>query len=276
MRFSQDGKFEKNILRRGQGPGEVQTYYDLALHEGMVYVWDSVSNKLVQWNRDGQLIQEMRLEGLNFDNFYGLFKSMFIFSKTTYPKFEKKQGKLQDIKRSFILVNRDLSIFQESQGLPVKYFIGESFMMTWDPFITALIRDNCHVFVNHTDEYLIEMLDIEKGKMIRRFSRDYRRIKQNVDFSIVSLPMKIKIPKKKYKNDIQNLFFDKNQIWVVTSSVHKKKGILIDVFDTQGRYIDNFHINIKGKILAVNDGYIFFIERSPKDTILIVKYEILE
>jgi hypothetical protein len=201
---------------------------------------------------------------------------MFIFSKTTYPKFEKKQGKLQDIKRSFILVNRDLSVLQESQGFPVKYFMGESFMMTWDPFIIALSRDNSHIFINHTDKYIIEMLDIEKGKMIRRFSRDYRRKKQNVDFSIVGLPMKIKIPKKKYENDIQKLFFNKNQIWVVTSVVHKKKGILIDVFDVQGRYNDNFYINIKGEILAVNDGFVFFIERSPKDTILIVKYEILE
>ena len=87
---------------------------------------------------------------------------------------------------------------------------------------------------------------------------------------------KIKLPERKYKNDILGLFLNKGNLWVKTSKSAKKKGVLIDVFNKEGKYVDNFYINLEGSLMAT-DGDSIFVKESDKDeNIHIVKYKIIE
>jgi hypothetical protein len=87
--------------------------------------------------------------------------------------------------------------------------------------------------------------------------------------------IKIKPPERKQKNDITGLFLNKDNLWVKTSTKNEKKGVLIDVFNKEGKYIDNFYLNLKGELMAVLGDFIFMNEKDEEENIQIVKYKII-
>lgn len=69
---------------------------------------------------------------------------------------------------------------------------------------------------------------------------------------------------------------------MVTSTFHKEKGLLVDVFDKEGKYLDNFYLPIPGAKkndwiyapMAVSGDYLFVIERTEEELFYVAKYEI--
>lgn len=101
--------------------------------------------------------------------------------------------------------------------------------------------------VSHTQEYAIKILDLKEGRVERIFRRNYKRIKapEKVGEKKPRVTIDNKTytaPPQKYQEDIKNLFVQDDQLWVMTSTVNKRRGVLIDVFDREGRYVDNFFL----------------------------------
>jgi len=90
------------------------------------------------------------------------------------------------------------------------------------------------------------------------------------------LPRKSVFPKLKFETDIFDLCINKNMLWVQTSTVDKKKGRLFDVFNEKGQYIDNFFLDIKGRILEIDENNIYVYEENDQGNYSIVKYAVME
>jgi hypothetical protein len=80
--------------------------------------------------------------------------------------------------------------------------------------------------------------------------------------------------------DIYALHIVDGQLWVQTSTVTEEKGILFDVFDTQGRYIDSFYIQsmMKGEDgqparirMTITGGSAYFKEETSDGLIVVRK-----
>jgi len=72
-------------------------------------------------------------------------------------------------------------------------------------------------------------------------------------------------------------------IWAMTSTMDKEKGILADVFNLRGEYIDNFylplqhHVKIEGLSqhpMTISGDALFIVEYDEKDIPSVVKYKI--
>ena len=135
------------------------------------------------------------------------------------------------------------------------------------------------VFLFHSPDYLIEHLDLETGRIDRRFRRPYDRVKYEVK-PVRGYPPEL-IPKS--HNDLCALLWRGNQLWAVTSTFDPKKGILVDVFGRDGRYLDNFYLplfRIKRNNpqyyapMAVHGNFLYVLEPDEDDVISLVKYEI--
>jgi hypothetical protein len=126
---------------------------------------------------------------------------------------------------------------------------------------------------------LLKLYDVESQKFLRSFNRDYKRVKTPKDSKEGGIGWAGKFyspPRQKYMSDIRNLFVFNGLLWVVTSTINKKKGDLIDVFNFDGEFIDSFFINPKGYLMTAHKDSIFVLKRDEAENFQIVKYKIID
>ncbi len=279
LKFSADGEYLKNLFTKGQGPGEISSSshsrLSYFLSKNGIFLYDPTGNKIIHMDGDGNLIEEVKLEVSLLSELYGPANEGFIFADEA-PAPMGKSG-FHDVDMSIIWVSRDGSSSKKVMALPKELYVDKNFVRDWAPFYVLLESDVQNLFVCHTCEYNIVLADLGKGQVIKKFNREYRRIKYVMTENQRQFyeRMKIKPPESKHKNDILGLFLNKDDLWVKTSKSDKKKGVLIDVFNKEGKYIDNFYLNLKGELMTVHGDLIFVSEKDEDENIQIVKYKII-
>ena len=279
LKFSSDGKFLKNLFKKGQGPGEISSSSHSRLSyfllKNGIFLYDPTGNKIIHMDGDGNLIEEVKLEVSLLSELYGPANEGFIFADEA-PAPLGKSG-FYDVDMSIIWVSRDGSSSRKVMVFPKELYVYKNFARDWAPFYSLLEIDSQNLFVCHTSEYNIVLADLGKNQVIKKFNRKYRRIKYAMTESQKQFYQRIKVkpPERKHKNDILGLFLNKGNLWVKTSKSDKKKGVLIDVFNKEGKYIDNFYLNLKGEIMAVQGDFIFASEKDEDENIQIVKYKMI-
>ena len=83
------------------------------------------------------------------------------------------------------------------------------------------------------------------------------------------------MPGSEFLEDISAVFAVGDVLWVQTSTKDPDRGILFDVFNVEGRYVDAFYLKTAGRPLAVEGDTVFIVERTPEETIEIAKYRIV-
>ena len=86
-------------------------------------------------------------------------------------------------------------------------------------------------------------------------------------------------------NDIQQIFIRGDDIWVMTSTVDARKGILIDVFNIRGDYTGFFYLTLKQAVKAealerlpitFQGDYLYVVEYDEDEIPSIVKYRMTQ
>ena len=134
--------------------------------------------------------------------------------------------------------------------------------MIWAHFNSVLSEDGKYLFVSNTRNYLITLLDLEKGEILRTFERKYKRVKYEKNKWDKEFYKLYHPPEKKFEDDILDLFINNGFLWVKTSTRNKEKVILFDVFNFKGSYLEKSYINLKGELMAMHGDFAFAIERN--------------
>ncbi len=270
LKFSPDGTFLKNLITKGQGPGEIGGSIISHICNDRIYIYSSRMRKIMCLDKKGRFIDEFRV--WRYHHFFGLVNGCFILLENKLPPREETGG----------YVDRGHRIYQAEPGgevvktspdFPTPFFMGPEYAAGWVQFHSAYDKQNQILYINHTGEYLIKALDLRENKIMRQFKRDYERVKINVK---KLPPSRRKLPRPKYANDISGLFYDRGQLWVLTSDSSLGKGRLYDVFDDRGRLVDGFYLGLYAELLAIS-GDTIFVSEPDFDTglISIVKYRII-
>jgi len=178
-----------------------------------------------------------------------------------------------DIPHEILLVSKDGSEEKLVHTYSVLRFLAQNAAAFWAPFRAALSDDGRFLFVNHTAEYGISVLDLETGKIVRNFGRKYPRIKHYSD-PREALFFKQFNFKRPYEADIAGLYVFDNRLWVRTSTADKEKGTLFDVFNFDGTYLDAFVL--KNNMTAVRNGRLMVWETDADGYLSFVIYAIGE
>ncbi|MBN2246860.1 MAG: 6-bladed beta-propeller [Candidatus Aminicenantes bacterium] len=277
LKFSPEGKFIIDLYKLGEGPGEIQSNYDFALGGSKVFLFDYMKRKVVVLDPDGGFIHEFKLEPASINDFIGVYKEWLVFLREDWP-VERKTSKLYEVNDTIVFISMDGS--EKKEGLTFSYqrflisFAQGGGMMSWDPVILAL-KDN-NLFVCRSMEYIIEVFNLNSGKITQKITRDYPRVKHEQKKWEKDFIAKYDPPKRKYENDIKELFTNQDQLWVKTSFSDKEKGSLFDVFNAKGEFIDSFFINIKGRVVKIEGEYLYASESDAEDLPLLIKYRIME
>ena len=277
LKFSPDGRFIKDLYRQGEGPGEIANMYEFVLGDDVIYVFDMTKRKLIVFSMEGELVEEIKHEKDGLSELLGLHGGGLVAVRREYP-VERPTSGLYDILHHIGLLPCEGGEPKPPLTLSQKSFFIASGLggggMSWAPSILALRQGK--IAACTTCNYLVEVYDLDKKKVITRFNRRYPRIKYEMQDRMKDFVNKFNAPKKKYVNDIKNLFIDGDFIWVETSTVDEEKGKLFDLFDDQGRFLDSFFIPIEGQIVKISCDAVFSTEQNDEGLPVIVKYKILE
>jgi hypothetical protein len=266
LKFSSEGTFIKNIVRGGQGPGEVSQYFSFLVGDEEIFVIDYGQARIIRLSSDGQLINQWKTLRA-YNDFIGILNDGLIFSRANYPPFGERTGKLMDVPHEILRVPLDGSEEKLVHTYPVLQFLGQGYMATWAPFHAALSDDGRYLFVNHTPEYEISILDQSIGKIIRTFKRKYKRI-EHVPHRGEAEFFKKHNFKRAYETDIKGLFIFGDRLWVKTSTEDKEKGALFDVYSFDGIYRGAFFM--KKNIISIQRGCLLAWEMDEEGSLSVV------
>jgi hypothetical protein len=281
--FDGRGKFIRNLCKRGEGPGEFnQGLTDFFLGENEIILASSNVMKIVRFGANGALLEDLRPKGKTFFGLLSFYNGCYYLVTRERGKYERITGFYEDDLR-LILVDSQGKVTSTSPIFPftISISIGPG-GRTGSTYISRLFtacENPRYVYLYSTPKYLVQLLDLEKKEVIRSFRREYERVK-------LATKRDVPIFMPRFHNDICRLLVHRENLWVVTSTFDKKKGILVDVFNKDGKYLDAFYLPLT-KILteerityyapmAVSGDFLFTIEVGDDGQISAAKYQIID
>lgn len=284
LKFSVNGKFIRNLFKWGEGPGELNgNLTGVIVREDDIILYSSNIMKLVRIGLDGKLIEDKKFSKGPFGSLLGYHDGKSFMMKRVWEDIPKISG-LYEAKSRLIIVTEKEEIIETSFLLPTteSRYIGPGGRGSSVGGISRpmpLRVSERYVFLFHTPEYLIKILDLEKSEIVLGFRRKYDRVRYAPAGKI---PEGYPIPK--YHNDLCRLIWHKERLWAVTSTFDKNRGILVDVFNQEGQYLDNFYLPLF-KIrrnnpqyyapIAIAGDFLYVLEADENDLISLIKYEIV-
>ena len=275
LQFSLEGKFVRNIFKKGQGPGEISSPFQMVsycISGDKLYIYDGLE-KIMTLDREGNLVAEVKQTAGRFFELVGKADDGFYF-RLQSSAFSSKVG-LTELETSIHLVSPDGGTSEKLSGLIHRIYSGPNFGMEWDNYMHRFNPADGSLYATHTCEYKIVRVDLAKGAETIRFNREYPRVKYVMPEHLKRFYERYDPPKKKFENDVAGLFVCGENLWVKTSTQDEEKGILFDVFDSRGRFIDSFYLNVDVELQLADGDCIYVTERDNEENIVIVKYKIL-
>lgn len=292
LQFDKNGKFVRNIFKKGQGPGEMGLIRNYCFSNGNVIVFNASPSKIICINDNGTLIKEFTIQPSGSSlKFLTVYNGIHYFFGTDYPRFKRGQSDIVDIPQSLISFSQDENEMEKLTAFPTKVYIvaskqGGQAMCPVNSLIAVPYRKK-FVFICHTQEYLVKLYDFEKKQTIRQFKRKYKRVKipkgEEKKCGAMIDGEEIILPNQIYLDDVQNLFVSGNQLWVMTSTLDRDNRILIDVYNLEGQYINNFYLRFPDnfanesygyKPMTVSGDFLYTIEQNIDGNYMIKKYKI--
>ncbi len=276
IQFDAQGRFQRNLYKKGQGPGELNYVSNIEPVGDLLLVHSNDPGKLVWFDSGGKAVEEISLatEGRLYFRFHSRGQS-YLF-KQGIPDSSGKPIPT-DLPFSLWSISDDGSRRREVTTFLTKVIAIQGAFM-WDELLTAIVNDR-YLFVGYTNPYSIKVYDLREGRLLRNFSRPYKRVPRPKDTrasAIISRDgRRYEMPGSEYLEDVAAVFAVGDELWVQTSTKDPKKGILFDVYNVEGRYVDAFYLKTAGRVMAIESNAVFTLEKTPDETLEIAKYRIV-
>ncbi len=283
LQFDPEGRFVRNLYKRGQGPGELSTVIDTWASHDRLYVI-GYPPKILVYDFEGNLVQELPLRSAMVGGRFVLADPANLLVYGSGRPDPSGGTGLRDMPWDIIEIAPDGTSLKTIASFPILTFFevreGGTISGTAGNRLQVVALDGNSLFVNSSPEYLIENFARDKKAVVLRFRRPYARMKNIAGGGGVSLSGGSRPSVLEFLPDIYALHVVDGQLWVQTYSVTEEKGILFDVFDAKGRYIDSFYIQSTMKSedgkpvrirMTIAGGCAYFSEETAEGLIVIRK-----
>ncbi len=291
VHFDPNGKFIRNYFKNGEGPGEMQAISDYFFADNTLIVHDRRLRKILRFDFNGEFIREFRIHDLPiFTRLHFFYKNNYYFFLHRMPSTDGK-ALIIDVPYELIFAVEGGQEIEKLITFPVESFAvssgGARGMISIAALITIPFREQ-YLVICHTQDYLIKIFDVQSQEIIRSFRRKYERVKVPQGRQVggsVGIGGKTYTAPRKYLNDISKFLEFNNNLWIMTSTSDNDKGILIDVYNFEGQYIDNFYlkfpeaidsISLGNRPMTISGDNLYIVVRNDDETYSIKKYLIVD
>jgi hypothetical protein len=299
------GKFKKTIGRQGQGPGEFQMPFHIAIHKDRLVVWELRNMRISVLNPEGEFIKSVQIardEGWP-RKIRALPNGDFVFEKVkTYRRDnEKPQECTIEIHSPDLELKKTLFTQEVWEN---KYIVTPVSTNVPQPFTARVYWDvspEGKIFIGFSEDYIIEMYDNEKGRL-SSFSHEYEPVKiTEQDKKTYFAGMRSIRSSGSYREEkqgapdyiVKNTKFPKHKPAFQSILVDGEGNILVfgyqkedsekarnfDAFDPEGKFISN--VQIEGDVtfpsitrITARENCLWFIEQDEEGLFRIVKFRI--
>lgn len=134
------------------------------------------SNKFVWFSFDGTVVKELSLHGLSRLAFELLLGAVLYGFKTDFLE-SKGPMEVMGLPNVLLALSPDGTSVKTLASFPVQTLAMRGAMVSATSLIAAPDKDN-HLFVSHTQDYLVKLCDLRMGDVLRSFKRAYQRLKR--------------------------------------------------------------------------------------------------
>jgi DNA-binding beta-propeller fold protein YncE len=303
--FDPEGQFIKTLGRKGQGPGEFQMPYHLAVSEGRIVVWELGNRRLSVLTESGEFLKSVQMSPTDGwpRKICFLPNGNFVIERlrTFYGDNEKPQECFIEIYSPELESKKTIytqSVWRNKYiTSPVRTNVPQPFasLVYWD------VAPDGKIVIGYSEKYTIDIFDSEKGKLFD-FSHTYDPIKvtkedkTNFFESITSTSYQGGIKKGAPDYIVENTKFPKYKPAFLYIIVDGEGNILVfsysegitkearsfDAFDPEGHFISR--VQVKGthafppyySSLYRRGEYFWIKETTEQGMYQIVKYEVSE
>lgn len=271
-KISPEGKYIKDIGRRGQGPGEFQSPRKIWVDErtGNIYAVDYL--KIIIFDKEGTYRNSIHLQGLSFEIYVdadgNLWSKGYKITDSgpffTFDKISTQGEILKEIvsfpeRQTTIVKGRgeeQVTVVQPEHGYEYKFFVSniddQSFLFGYsnDYELTVVDKNGEPLFKIRQEERGQPFSGKEKDKILSKFER---MSKSDRD--------KIQIPKT--RPFFNSIFSDsEGRIYVqrVQSPLDESKTYEYDIFSREGYYLYKTKFLHKPSLIKSNYFYAFFFD----------------
>jgi hypothetical protein len=290
MRFDKTGRFLNNQHKVGEGPGEYSYCTSYRFLNGKTIRICNQPSKILETDPTGKLLQETKINlpqtsmgilGLDCGKYWYL-------SADTSAIINKNTGYI-DVTQEVAWTTAGGKPHKTGIVFAEKWYInkvtqGKSFYISIFHLYPELyvMDEEKSLYVSATGNYMIQRINLETEKVCSKFRRKYS--------SVPFQPEKQEGPKPRsspldteFFGDVQQIIPRGGSLWILTSTITKGKGILVDVFTKDGKYIDNFYLplpqvetvhNYSRLPIALYKDFLFTVEHDEDENPQIVKYKV--
>lgn len=276
LQFDSKGNYIRNLFRKGQGPGEMTSLRGYQLIDKGVIIYCDRPSKILEFDYEGNILKEIPIyQKKRFDTFefYYNGRYYFLYIDWQQPDILKR---VVGLPYELVSLSSDGKTLTEHMTFLTQSVIAAKGGIRggWVPvdrMITIPWQEK-YLVISHTEEYLLILFDAESQQIRTKFRRKYPRIKatdkndRRPNLTITLDGVKFEAPKRNHLYDIEQLWVNGKFLWVLTSTLEKEKGYLVDVFDINGVYVDNFFLGLHEEIMY---DYIGFVPMRPFGEFLI-------
>lgn len=289
LRFDKTGRFLGNLHKVGEGPGETAYIRDYFFSKKGILIFSSRPPKIIETDLAGNLLKEYRIEQrIGITKNLGLYNDKYWVASSGFEDSRDNMKGIVDMKLQLGWKTLDGKandtnlIFIEKIYL-IKRKIGNGIQTMMSNLVPAIfaLDSSGNLFVSDSQAYSIKQVSLEKEKIVRKLTRKYPRVPYTDETGKEGKRVKSMVPPPKFFNDILKLLFHRENLWVLTSSIDKRKGILVDAFSRDGQYVDCFYLpipqvdtikDVKLKTIALSKDYLFTVEKDEDENPCLVKY----
>ncbi len=294
LKFDPEGGFVGNFQKPGEGPGEynyIRTYW---VRDDHILLVAARPYKIVKFDLKGKLLSEKRIKDtMAMQRFLEKYGDHYYYLNAPLDVEKIKDGLGEDknilYSTTFNDDETDLKL-----NFPVKRYLhkkssSNSIMISIQEVgrLSYTIHDEHRAYISNDERYMIKRVDLTTGKITGEFSRKYAPVayfpNEEEEEEARNNPDTFKPYHPDYFADINALSLYKDKLWVFTSTLDKEKGVLVDLFDLDGKYLDSFYLNLPGierpdnirtSQFTIDGDYLYIVERDEEDVATIVKYKI--
>jgi len=290
LKFDKQGKFVANLQKTGEGPGEYNYLMSYQILGDRLIINTFQPHKLLICDLSGKLIKETRLNAnFGFKRVVGIFSDKYYYFYGKLDINEIKSG-LQVLNLGLNVSTFDGKVTDLKLTLPQRQFSKKSVSKTGAVRVSIVSLDNFSyalenehsIFISHSADYMIKHVDLATGKVIKQFNRKYKSVPY-VESKPKENSRTSKGFKKEFFSDVSKMALFRDKIWVFTSTLDEKKGVLVDVFSKEGKYVDNFYIplpqvnrpdDLERRSFFIKEDFLYIVEPDEEEIPTIVKYKI--
>ena len=290
LKFDKQGKFIANLQRPGEGPGEYVYINNFQVIGDRLIVNAFQPHKMVICDLSGKLIKETRLNSQpGLKRVVGIFADKYYYFQGALV-FNEIKGGMQVLNMNLYVSTFDDKVTDLKLKLPQRQFSEKIVSKDGNVMVRIMIMDNFSsalenehsLYASNTAEYMIKLIDLATGKITGQFTRKYKSVPY-VEPEPEDNSRTLKGFTKEFFSDITGIALYKDKIWVFTSTVDKKKGVLVDLFGKDGKYLDNVYLplpqlerpdTLERRSFTIVDDFLYIMEPDEEETPTIVKYKI--